>query len=101
MARDSALDAAMLERIAAAKVSDSALPPAAPTEAETATLRSLFDIDVKNFQEHGRVKYWINFFTGPARERMAIWLERMPRYEPASGPSWSPAACPATSPTCR
>ena len=82
MARDSALDAAMLDRIAVARVSDSALPPAAPTEAETATLRSMFDIDVKNFEEHGRVKYWINFFTGPARERMAIWLQRMPRYEP-------------------
>ncbi len=82
MARDSALDAAMLERIAEAKVSDSAVPPAAPTEAETATLRSMFDIDVKNFEEHGRVKYWINFFSGPARERMAIWLTRMPRYEP-------------------
>ncbi len=82
MARDSALDAAMLDRIAAAKISDSAVPAAAPTEAETATLRSMFDIDVKNFEDHGRVKYWINFFTGPARERMAIWLERMPRYEP-------------------
>jgi membrane-bound lytic murein transglycosylase D len=82
LARDSALDQAMLDRIAAAKVSDSALPLAAPTEAETATLRSLFDIDVKNFEEHGRVKYWINFFTGPARERMAIWLQRMPHYEP-------------------
>lgn len=82
MARDSALDAAMLDRIAAAKVSDSAVPAAAPTEAESAALRSMFDIDVKNFEDHGRVKYWINFFTGPARERMAIWLQRMPRYEP-------------------
>ncbi len=82
MARDSALDAAMLDRIAAAKVSDSAIPSAAPTEAETAALRSMFDIDVKNFEDHGRVKYWINFFAGPARERMAIWLQRMPRYEP-------------------
>jgi membrane-bound lytic murein transglycosylase D len=82
MARDSALDAAMLDRIAAARVSDSAIPSAAPTEAETATLRSMFDIDVKNFEDHGRVKYWISFFTGPARERMAIWLQRMPRFEP-------------------
>lgn len=82
MARDSALDAAMLDRIAVAKVSDSAVPPAAPTEAETDALRSMFDIDVKNFEDHGRVKYWVNFFTGPARERMAIWLQRMPRYEP-------------------
>lgn len=82
MARDSALDAAMLDRIADARVSDSALPPAAPVEGESAALRSMFDIDVKNFEEHGRVKYWISFFSGPARERMAIWLRRMPRYEP-------------------
>jgi membrane-bound lytic murein transglycosylase D len=82
MARDSALDAAMLDRIAAARVSDSALPPATPVEGESATLRSMFDIDVKNFEDHGRVKFWINFFNGPARERMGIWLQRMPRYEP-------------------
>jgi membrane-bound lytic murein transglycosylase D len=82
MARDSALDAAMLDRIAAARVADSALPSAAPVEGESAALRSMFDIDVKNFEEHGRVKYWINFFSGPARERMGIWLQRMPRYEP-------------------
>jgi membrane-bound lytic murein transglycosylase D len=82
MARDSALDAAMLDRIAAARVADSALPTAAPVEGESATLRSMFDIDVANFEEHARVRYWVNFFTGPARERMAIWLTRMPRYEP-------------------
>lgn len=81
-ARDSALDAAMLDRIAAVRVSDSALPPAPPAEGESATLRSMFDIDVANFEEHARVRYWISFFTGPARERMAIWLQRMPRYEP-------------------
>lgn len=82
MARDSALDAAMLDRIADAQVSDSALPPAAPVEGESAALRSMFDIDVKNFEDHGRVKYWLSFFSGPARERMGIWLQRMPRYEP-------------------
>jgi hypothetical protein len=51
----------------------------------TATLRSLFDIDVE-LADHGRVKYYVNFFTGLARERMAIWLERMPRYEPIIRP---------------
>ncbi len=82
VARDSALDAAMLDRIAAARVSDSALPPAAPVEGESATLRSMFDIDVANFEEHARVRFWVTFFSGPARERMGIWLQRMPRYEP-------------------
>ncbi|HEX7023673.1 MAG TPA: transglycosylase SLT domain-containing protein, partial [Gemmatimonadales bacterium] len=81
-ARDSVLDAAMLDRIAEAAPPSGSELPATPTEAESAALRSLFDIDVANFEDHGRVRYWLDFFTGPARERMAIWLTRMPRYEP-------------------
>ena len=80
-ARDSALDAAMLDRIAATE------PPESPGtsgvgDIETTDLRALFDIDVANFGDHDRVRYWVNFFAGPARERMGIWLQRMPRYEP-------------------
>jgi membrane-bound lytic murein transglycosylase D len=81
-ARDSALDAAMLDSIAAAEPPASTELPAAPVEGESATLRSMFDIDVANFEDHGRVRYWVNFFKGPARERMNIWLQRMPKYEP-------------------
>ena len=80
--RDSALDAAMLDRIAAAQPPATTELPAPPPEGESATLRSMFDIDVANFEDHGRVRFWINFFSGPAKERMAIWLKRMPRYEP-------------------
>jgi len=82
MARDSALDAAMLDRLAAAK------PPEEPEVAVGAAadgdadLRAMFDIDVANWVDHGRVKYYLNFFTGLGRERMAIWLQRMPNYEP-------------------
>lgn len=79
--RDSALDAAMLDRIASANLPATTELPAVPAEGESATLRSLFDIDVANFEEHGRVRYWVSFFSGPAKERMAIWLKRMPRYE--------------------
>lgn len=81
-ARDSVLDAAMLDRIAAAKPPEGPVLPVPPGSLESATIKSLFDIDVANFEDHGRVKYWLDFFTGPARERMAIWLTRMPRYEP-------------------
>jgi len=81
-ARDSALDAAMLDRIAAAEPPVTTELPAPPPEGESATLRSMFDIDVANFEDHGRVRFWINFFSGPAKERMGIWLKRMPRYEP-------------------
>jgi peptidoglycan lytic transglycosylase D len=82
-ARDSALDAAMLERLATAKPPEEVETlPANAAEAEAATLRSMFDIDVANFADHGRVKYYLNFFTGLAHERMAVWLQRMPLYEP-------------------
>jgi membrane-bound lytic murein transglycosylase D len=72
----------MLDRIAAAQSPATTELPAPPPEGESATLRSMFDIDVANFEDHGRVRFWINFFSGPAKERMAIWLKRMPRYEP-------------------
>lgn len=80
-ARDSALDAAMLDSIAAASAPPATELPAAPAEGESATLRSMFDIDVANFEDHGRVRFWVDFFSGRAKERMGIWLKRMPRYE--------------------
>jgi membrane-bound lytic murein transglycosylase D len=41
-----------------------------------------WDIDVTTFTSHERVQYYLDFFQGPARERFAVWLQRMPRYEP-------------------
>ena len=41
----------------------------------------LYDIDVVSFADHQRVQYYINFFVGPARNRFAIWLERLTHYE--------------------
>jgi membrane-bound lytic murein transglycosylase D len=80
-ARDSALDAAMLDRLATAKPPEGSEPATAPV-VDPAALRSMFDIDVVNWLDHGRVKYYLDLFTGPVRERMAIWLQRMPQYEP-------------------
>ena len=82
LAVDSVLDAAMLDRIAVARPPLGPVVRSPPGDLESATIASLFDIDVANFEDQGRVKYWVDFFTGPARERMAIWLTRMPRYEP-------------------
>jgi membrane-bound lytic murein transglycosylase D len=78
MARDSALDASVLEALAQASPPDSL----AGDDAEAAAWRAMFDIDVANWMDHHRVKYYLDLFQGPVRERMAIWLERMPRYEP-------------------
>jgi membrane-bound lytic murein transglycosylase D len=75
-ARDSAADASVLEALAAAH------PPEIPSDDADTPLRDLFDIDVANWMDHHRVKYYLDFFTGPGRERMGIWLERMPKFEP-------------------
>lgn len=70
LAADSAADAAVLDLLA-------------QTEApgEEMNIEVGFDLDVATWSEHERVQYYLNFFKGPARERMAIWLERLPRYE--------------------
>ena len=80
IARDSALDASVLEAVAAARPADSG---STADELDPAAWRAMFDIDVVNWMDHHRVRYYLDLFTGPVRERMAIWLDRMPRYEPA------------------
>jgi membrane-bound lytic murein transglycosylase D len=40
-----------------------------------------YDIDVASFAHHARVQYYVEFFQGEARDRFAIWLGRLPRYE--------------------
>jgi membrane-bound lytic murein transglycosylase D len=40
-----------------------------------------YDIDVVSFANHRRVQYYVDFFLGEARDRFAIWLSRLPRYE--------------------
>ena len=70
-------DMEILERLRnAAPVSDSDV-----ISAET-DLAEMFDINVARYAEHGRVRYYLDFFKGPARDRMAIWLTRLPVYEP-------------------
>jgi membrane-bound lytic murein transglycosylase D len=75
LAADSARDAAILERLHEVE------PPDSPGVVEL-DLSSAFDINVARYAEHARVKYYLDFFQGPARERMAVWLERLPHYEP-------------------
>jgi len=40
-----------------------------------------YDIDIESFAERGRVRYYVDFFLGPSRNRFTIWLGRLPRYE--------------------
>jgi membrane-bound lytic murein transglycosylase D len=38
-------------------------------------------LDLFSFATHSRVRYYVDYFLGPARDRFAIWLGRLPRYE--------------------
>ncbi len=82
LAADSAADEAVLEELADAT-------PSGPGEAEiegddTKALAGAvtWDIDVATYNSHNRVRWYLDFFQGKGRERMGIWLSRMPRYEP-------------------
>jgi membrane-bound lytic murein transglycosylase D len=75
LAADSAADEAVLEALEEARPADddSEDPlPATPVS---------WDIDVDTYNSHDRVQYYLDFFQGKGRERMGIWLTRMPRYE--------------------
>ena len=71
-AADSVADEEALEELA------SELPPSGE---EAAPVGTTWDIDVETYNDHDRVQHYLDFFTGHGRERMAIWLERLPRYE--------------------
>ncbi len=75
VAADSAADAEALEQLASARPATSGDDVAGGTASVT------WDIDVTSFNNHDRVQYYLDFFTGPGRPRMQIWLERLPRYE--------------------
>jgi membrane-bound lytic murein transglycosylase D len=82
-AADSAADAEILDQL---EKTTAAVPESVSTGVEhggaNAVAGVTWDIDVATFTNHDRVQYFLDFFQGPARERMTVWLSRMPRYEP-------------------
>ncbi len=76
---DSAADAEILEFLAASR-----FDPAAPDYAargggggpDAMTSTVTWDIGVQPFIDHHRVRYYLDFFQGKARDRFAIWLTR-------------------------
>ncbi|MEO8295294.1 MAG: LysM peptidoglycan-binding domain-containing protein [Gemmatimonadota bacterium] len=82
LAADSAADAEVLDQL---ENTVAAVPESAGSEAGSGGASAVegvtWDIDVASFTNHDRVQYFLDFFQGPARERMTVWLERMPRYE--------------------
>jgi membrane-bound lytic murein transglycosylase D len=88
-AADSAADEAVLEELAQAhpggdegeEESGDEQPEAVSGGANALADAVTWDIDVATFNNHDRVKYYLDFFQDHGRERMGIWLTRMPRYE--------------------
>ena len=74
LAADSAADEAVLEALDDARPSDDDADELAPTPVS-------WDIDVDTYNSHDRVQYYLDFFQGKGRERMGVWLTRLPRYE--------------------
>ncbi|MBM4188936.1 MAG: LysM peptidoglycan-binding domain-containing protein, partial [Gemmatimonadetes bacterium] len=72
---DSARDEEMLDQL-------HEVAAALPDGADEADLTALFDINVARYTQHDRVQFYLDFFQGQARERMTVWLSRLPVYEP-------------------
>ncbi len=86
-AADSAADEAVLEELADAHPEDPANDGGGDDAAEAvpgganAADAVTWDIDVATYNSHDRVQYYLDFFQDRGRERMNIWLTRLPRYE--------------------
>src|SRR5512134_1712298 len=80
-AQDSAADAAALAALDEAHPDSNAGSAGAQGGASALGEALSWDIDVETYASHERVQYYLDFFQGKGRERMAIWLTRMPRYE--------------------
>ena len=74
LAADSAADEAVLEALDEASPETDEGDDLAPTPVS-------WDIDVDTYNSHDRVQYYLDFFQGKGRERMGVWLSRLPRYE--------------------
>lgn len=70
-----AADAEALDELAAAAPDERLVP-----EFDGSKVR--WDIDVRSYADHPRVRYYLSYFQSSARSRMAVYLERGAKYEP-------------------
>lgn len=68
-----AADAEVLDVLAGAP-DDALVPPFDGSRVD-------WDIDVRSYTDHPRVQYYLRYFQGPARSRLAVFLARGARYE--------------------
>jgi membrane-bound lytic murein transglycosylase D len=75
--QDSAADAVALDQLAQAHAPDARTGDPLDALAESGAAR----LDLTTWADHDRVRFYLDFFQGPARGRMAVWLTRLPVYE--------------------
>jgi membrane-bound lytic murein transglycosylase D len=56
--------------------------PEEPHGGGDASVEPTWDIDVRSYETHKRVEFYVQRFQGPARSTFAEWLSRGTRYEP-------------------
>jgi membrane-bound lytic murein transglycosylase D len=78
---DSAADAEILAALAASPFDSGAPDYLARGSGANSVTPVTWDIEVQPFIDHHRVRYYVEFFQDQARDRFAIWLTRLPRYE--------------------
>ncbi len=74
------VSAAGLSNLGAQLRSGAGLPPG-PRGGPASAAAPAYDLEIEPFADRARVKYYTDFFLGPARKRFRIWLGRLPRYE--------------------
>ena len=79
--QDSAADVAILEQLEAATPPDSSQASQNGDPLDALSESRLSGLDLTTYADHHRVRYYLDFFQGPARSRMAVWLQRLPVYE--------------------
>jgi membrane-bound lytic murein transglycosylase D len=84
---DSAADAAVLDQLdnpeAESRAASATAAPGEDPEASVLAASTVsWDFDVSTYGDHQRVRYWLDFFQGPAHNRFQVWLSRMPKWEP-------------------
>jgi membrane-bound lytic murein transglycosylase D len=81
-AADSAADQAVLDALAEAQPTEGGSGEIEGNDTKALANAVTWDIDVQTYNSHHRVQWYLDFFLGPGRDRMGIWLNRMQRYDP-------------------
>jgi hypothetical protein len=95
LTHESAVADAVVLNDLAATTPDDAVVPAFDAPAVS------WDIDVRTYASHPRVRYYLDYFQGPARERMGIFLSRGARFDPMIRARFQARGCRAISATWR